>query len=244
MDGKLPMSKRLLMNAALVPKCSVFADIGCDHAYTCLYLVSDGTVGHALAMDVKGGPLLRAEENIKRHGLKGRVKTRLSDGLAGLKAGEADCILISGMGGPLMVDILKKGWEKVLASKWIVLQPQSEIGQVREFLHKMGWLITAEDMCEEDGKFYTAMRAESAGGTELAGDIWDTLPREAVFCYGARLIEEKHPVLKEYLRRELIKKQEVVRQLDGQGSERTKERMCELHKECRRIREVLSFLSR
>ena len=141
---KLPMSKRLLMNAALVPECSVFADIGCDHAYTCLYLVAAGTAGQALAMDVKSGPLMRAKENIERYGFSGRVRTRLSDGLKELSVGEADCILISGMGGLLTIDILERGWEKVLAAKCIVLQPQSEIAQVRKFLHKMGYHITAE----------------------------------------------------------------------------------------------------
>ena len=240
---KLPMSKRLLMNAALVPECSVFADIGCDHAYTCLYLVAAGTAGQALAMDVKSGPLMRAKENIERYGFSGRVRTRLSDGLKELSVGEADCILISGMGGLLTIDILERGWEKVLAAKCIVLQPQSEIAQVRKFLHKMGYHITAEDMCEEDGKFYTAMRAQKGKSAVCLSGISGLLSGEAAFCYGACLIEKKHPVLREYLQRELAKKQEIVAQLKENGSERTNKRLLELLLECGRIGEVLSFLS-
>lgn len=275
--GKLPVSKRLLMDAALVPACEMLADVGCDHAYTSIYLVARGVAGGALALDVRPGPLLRAQENIRRYGMEGRVVTRLSDGLCALSLSEADGILISGMGGPLMTDILKRDWDKVLAAKFIVLQPQSEIALVREFLHNMGLGIDEEDMCEEDGKFYTVMRAgwkgartkpcgdesgcafgcgrqgaagNTAGGTgAFQGEAvqprgqWDTLPVQAAYQYGARLIEKKHPVLREFVRRELENKSGLERRLARQTSVRAQERLLKLREELGLLKEVLLRVS-
>ncbi len=90
------------------PGCRL-ADVGTDHAYIPIYLMQNGVIPQAVAMDINQGPLLRATENIRRYGLTGRIETRLSDGLEKLQAGEADTILIAGMGGLLMVRILENG---------------------------------------------------------------------------------------------------------------------------------------
>ena len=71
--------------------------------------MQNGVIPQAVAMDINQGPLLRATENIRRYGLTGRIETRLSDGLEKLQTGEADTILIAGMGGLLMVRILENG---------------------------------------------------------------------------------------------------------------------------------------
>lgn len=247
---KLPMSKRLRMNAALVPECELLADVGCDHAYTCLFLVMGGVAKRALALDVRTGPLFRAQENIRRYGMEGRIGTRLSDGLSALAIAEADCILICGMGGPLMIDILTKDWEKVLAAKCIVLQPQSEIVQVREFLHKMGFGIDAEDMCEEDGKYYTVMRAGKAAPGDGAEDAaqWKNaqggaLPPEAAYRYGAHLIKSRNPVLKEYVRHELGQKREIEGCLSRQDSARAGERLGSIREEISLLEKVRKYLA-
>lgn len=237
---KLPMSERLLMNASLVPKCRVLADIGCDHAYTCLYLVAKGVCTYALAVDVKSGPLLRAKENINRYGFSDRIKTRLSDGLSKISLGEADCILISGMGGPLIIDILKEGWEKANSAKVLILQPQSEIEKVREFLHKTGYQITAEDMCSEEGKFYTVMRAKR-GGKPVAKP---NLSQNILYQYGPCLLAEKHPVLKAYVMREITGKQMLVQKLAGQSSDGAKKRLFEIKEEIVQLLWVLDFLTK
>lgn len=245
---KLPISGRLKMDAALVPKCDLLADVGCDHAYTCLYLVAGGVAKRALALDVRSGPLSRAQENIRRYGMQGSVATRLSDGLCALAVSEADCILICGMGGPLMIDILTRDWDKVLAAKCIVLQPQSEIAQVREFLHKMGFGIDAEDMCREDGKYYTVMRAKKrmagdGAGKDLCGAKESALSAEIACRYGTCLVEQKHPVLKEYVQYELSQKQEIAHRLASQASARAAERLLVIEKEISLLEEVLVLLT-
>ena len=147
----MELSKRLQAVAGLVTAGSVLADIGTDHAYIPIWLTESGRIRGAVAMDVNPGPLERAEENIREHGLKDHICTRLSDGFAALKPGEADCAVIAGMGGGLTVRILREGRSIVRTLKECILQPQSEIEKVRAFLLEEGFFFLREDMVEEDG---------------------------------------------------------------------------------------------
>ena len=147
----MQLSKRLRAVADLVPGGTVPADVGTDHAYIPIALVEEGKIPRALAMDINQGPLTRAEENIKAHGLEEKIETRLSDGLEKMKKGEADTVLIAGMGGLLTVRILSSKRE-VLGGATLVLQPQSDLPSVRGWLTEEGYAITAEDLVLEDGK--------------------------------------------------------------------------------------------
>ncbi len=197
------------------------ADIGTDHGYIPIELVRSGRVPRAIAMDVNRGPLLRAREHIARYGLEDRIETRLSDGLSALAPGEAESIVIAGMGGPLTIRILEEG-PKVLADcRELILQPQSEIRQVREYLEQKGYAILEEDMILEEGKFYPMMRAvKSAGGQKkMSGPE---------LCYGPVLLEKKHPVLREYLDQEERLKLRVLEALEGKKTEAAANRRLEL----------------
>ena len=156
---RISLSERLLMSAKMVTKGSRVADVGCDHAHTGIWLIKNDIASKVIAMDVRKGPLEKARENIKLYGLDGIIETRLSDGLEKLSVGEADSIVIAGMGGTLTVEILKNGIEKAAAARELILQPQSDIGMVRRFLRENGFVITQEKMCKEDGKFYNSIRA-------------------------------------------------------------------------------------
>lgn len=84
----------------------------------------------------------------------------MSDGLTELHEGEADTVLIAGMGGMLMKRILEGGGHCLSSVGELILQPQSEIHLVRKFLAEHGYQITDEDIVLEDGKYYPMMRAE------------------------------------------------------------------------------------
>ena len=155
--------------AQLEPFATVPADVGTDHAYIPIALVEEGKIPRALAMDINQGPLTRAEENIKAHGLEEKIETRLSDGLEKMKKGEADTVLIAGMGGLLTVRILSSKRE-VLGGATLVLQPQSDLPSVRGWLTEEGYAITAEDLVLEDGKYYQMMRAQKCGEMSEAKD--------------------------------------------------------------------------
>ena len=163
------LSKRLQMVVDLVPEKEgiKLAEIGCDHAYCSIYLAKKRLVKTALAMDVRKGPLQAAQENISRFFAGAYVNTRLSDGFEKLLPGEADAAMLAGMGGDLMIKLISRHFEmcekagdKELSCKYLILQPQTHIGDVRVFLRENGYEIKAEEMCIDAGKYYTAFMAE------------------------------------------------------------------------------------
>ena len=209
------LSERMLRTAGFVSSGNRTADVGCDHAYTSIYLVEQGIAPHVVAMDVNAGPLSKAQENVKRFGMEDRITLRLSDGLAKLSPGEADTVLIAGMGGPLMERILSAHPETVKTVKELVLQPQSELAEFRRFLHTNGFCITEEDMLCEDGKYYTILRA--VHGEE---EPWT----EAEYLYGKRFRASARPVLREFLTEERKKAEEVLTGLAAAGTEKAERR--------------------
>lgn len=248
----MQISKRLEAVADMVTPGCHLADIGTDHAYIPIYLAQAGKIARAIAMDVNKGPLERAKEHICSYGLEQMIETRLSDGLDALQPGEADQIVIAGMGGPLTVRILRDGAEKLTKECALILQPQSEIQSVRAYLKEKKYCILCEEMICEDGKYYPMMKAvrkemlsewedswyrscekedtEHAGHEEQQPDAcanWlsedsgknEKLWEDAQFRYGPLLIERRHPVLYEYLKREQELNRRILASLNGQESE-------------------------
>lgn len=195
-----PLSKRMQALADQVSAGTVFSDIGTDHGFLPIYLVSNDIIKNAIAMDVRPGPLSRAKEHVAEAGLNDRIELRLSDGLEKLEMGEADSILISGMGGPLMQRILSDGKQVAHAAKELILQPQSEICEFRHFLTEEGYVFLAEDAVYDEGKYYFLMKVVHATQTS---DKNVFVPKEDIeFAYGGLLIQQKNATLLEYLLKE------------------------------------------
>lgn len=237
----MELSKRLSAVAALVTEGLRLADIGTDHAYIPIYLVSTGKIPGALAMDVNRGPLLRAEENIRLYGLEEKIKIRISDGLASLHAGEAESAVIAGMGGPLTIRILREGREKAAGLKECILQPQSEIEKVRAFLLEEGFFFLREDMVEEDGKYYPMMKVKPPAACGACGGHGSAGWNEAELRYGKMLLEEKDPVLRNYLEREICIRKRIMAGLKNNGSEKAAARRRELEEELRIAEEGMKY---
>lgn len=235
----MELSKRLKAVADMVGTGSVLADIGTDHAYIPIWLVSRESVPRAVAMDVNEGPLKRAQENILQNGLEEKIETRLSDGFKALAPGEADAAVIAGMGGGLTIRILKSGMEVVRSLKECILQPQSEIDKVRTFLLEEGFSFIREDMVEEDGKYYPMMCVRPPGSPECTAES-EKWP-ETELLYGRLLLEERHPVLRDYLEREIRIKTGIIRSLEENGSGRAVRRISELKKEVEQAEKGLGY---
>lgn len=232
----IKLSKRLTAAAALVNPCRVLADIGTDHGYVPIYLVEQGKIHRAIAMDINRGPLQRAQEHIAQYNMEGRIETRLSDGVAALAPGEAQTILIAGMGGGLAIHILLTGRAVCQKAGELILQPQSELFQVRKFLAEEGYVIREEDMVEEDGKFYPMMRI-SYGPDAVRNEETPTF-----LTYGRKLLEQRHPVLRTYLEKERRVFGQIESELRGQRqTEAIGLRKKEIEEAKRRNEEALSF---
>ena len=228
----MELSKRLYAVAGLVTEGASVADIGTDHGYVPIYLVESGIASKVIALYVNQGPLNRARMHIVGHGLGDRIETRLSDGLAMIRPGEVDTVIASGMGGPLTIRILQEGKEVADQLNALILQPQSEICRVRRFLTENGYQIEQEDMVLEDGKYYPVMRV--VHGTKEPYEEWE-------YLYGKRLLEARHPVLLEFLKRELRIKESILEQLAGRsGSESARERAEEICRDREWIQKALA----
>ena len=188
----MELSARLKAVAGMVTKGNRVCDVGCDHGYISIYLVKNDVSPYVYAMDVNKGPLLRAKEHILDYGYADKIETILSDGLVALEDRDSDALICAGMGGKLIIKILTEGMEQVLKMRELVLQPQSEIHLVREYLRNQGFYIDKEDMIFEDGKYYPMMHViiESEKQNE-DNPVFDK--------FGPCLLKEKHPVLKDFL---------------------------------------------
>jgi tRNA (adenine22-N1)-methyltransferase len=182
------LSPRLLAVARLVPKCSVVADIGTDHAYVPIYLVENGIADFVIASDVVEGPAMRAIENIKRHNLSDKIDVRIGNGLEKVK--QADVIIIAGMGGKLICDIISESRPIIDKAQMLILQPMTAIYEVRRYLHINNFTITDEHLAQEDEKVYNIMVVKS--GSEIIED-------DIYYHIGKKLIETKDKLLKKYI---------------------------------------------
>lgn len=230
------ISQRLKAVAESVTVGNRVADVGCDHAYISIYLIENNISPFVIAMDVNKGPLERAKKNIAQRGYGNHIDVRLSDGLHKMKAGEAETILIAGMGGALTMKILEEGAEAVRKSKELVLQAQSELHLVRNYIHQIGFHIRNEQMLKEDGKYYVIIKAVPSEKTEQ-------YEREVFYQYGKLLLEQREPIVREYLAKEKILRLQVLEHLAQNPSEQTKERQKEIEQELDYIEEGFAYFN-
>ena len=220
------LSLRLSAVAAMVTPGNRLVDVGCDHGYLPVYLYLNEVIPGAVAMDVRPGPLSRAREHIAQYHLEDYIETRLSDGLEKLSPGEGDTLVIAGMGGPLMERILTKGEQVRESFREMILQPQSDIPHFRRFIREIGWEIDKEDIVLEDGKFYPMMHVIPMKKTVSAD-----APYSQEELFGGFLLKERHPVLRQFLERELEIRETVLDNMKVVQSEAAIERRHQVEEE-------------
>lgn len=220
------LSVRLKTIASFVDEGNILADIGTDHGYIPIYLVKNNVIPKALAMDISSGSLKKAEKNIKKHNLEEKINTRLSDGLSNLGPGEVDTIIITGMGGSLIKKILSDHLKVMESAKELILSPQKEMSLIREFLVENNFNITKEAMLKEGDKYYVVIKA-TKGNLNYSKEIY--------LKYGRFLLENKNPVLYEYLLEKKIKIEKIVNAMAD------KKKATTLTKELNSINEALDY---
>ncbi len=225
----MKLSRRLETIVSMVPACSCAADVGTDHGFVPIRLLELKKAGRAIAMDVRKGPLERAQEHIEQFRMGDRIETRLSDGLKKLAPGEADAVVIAGMGGELMLRILREGGHVRGSVRHWILSPQSELTLFRHGLEELGLAIKEETMVEEDGKYYTVMLAEP-GAMHYE--------EEYRYRYGDCLIRQGSGVLLELLKKEAAQHRSILEQLASQDKDGARARYLELQKELNEIEEA------
>ncbi len=153
---KIPLSSRLRVCAGFVAPGERVADIGCDHGYLSIYLLTQGIAPSCIASDVRPGPLDAARRNARKFGVSDRITFCLSDGVRDIPR-DFDTLVCAGMGGDTMVHILSDAPWLADARYRLILQCQSKQALLRRYLSEQGWQISEESVLR-DGRFlYSVM---------------------------------------------------------------------------------------
>ena len=149
------LSKRIYALADAVNQGDSVADIGTDHGYVPMLLMRDGKSPRVIMSDISEGSLAKAKETFEIAHLSDKVDAadfRVGDGLETIEKSEVDEVIIGGLGGHTIVQILDADIEKSKSFKRLVLQPRKHSGTLRYYLYTHGWDIESETLAEE-GKF-------------------------------------------------------------------------------------------
>lgn len=146
----------------MIPRGAVIADVGTDHALLPAWLVARGLAPRAIASDRAPGPLRAARRSLDALGVGARVELRCGEGLAVLAEGEAEVIVIAGMGGRKIAAIVDARRSLAAAHRRLVVQPLAHADEVRRWLCGAGWALVDEALCEERGEVRVVIAAEPA----------------------------------------------------------------------------------
>lgn len=222
---------RLKAIADAVPKCGKAADIGTDHGYIPLYLIQNKRIEHAIAADISPGSLNKAEVLIRQYGMTHCMEARLGSGLSVLTPGEVDTIIIAGMGGLLIRDILLQGEGVARSASTLVLQPMIAQEELRRWLLFSGYGIVDEDLAQEGQRIYEIITVVPGKGTEKPD-------KDIYYDIGWKLIEKQHPLLGEFIRKKVQTLEEISAQLNTGKSDSALSRKAELAEKLRQYKEV------
>lgn len=167
----IKLSKRLETAARLIRQGSALADIGCDHGYVPVALTEQGKIKYAIASDINEGPLASCRALVEEYGFEDKISCVLSDGLKGINLDEADDILIAGMGGELIADILKNSDLNKLKEKHLVLNPMTHPEEARRFLYENGFEIENDIIIKDKKHYYCVFDAYYSGKIKEYSDI-------------------------------------------------------------------------
>lgn len=226
----MKLSKRLERVAGMVTEGNRLADIGTDHAFVPIYLCENKRIPSAIAIDINSGPLERAREHIAEAGLSAYIETRLSNGTTKLEPGEADTLLLAGMGGLLMERILGDRDVVRLGIQELVLQPQSDITDLRQWIQIQGWQIVCEDIVYEGGKYYPMMKAVQ--GPYISYTIEE-------YHYGRLDLQQSLPVLEKYMEKHLRTEEEILESVLSYGKDKLTARVEFAQRSIRQIQKAL-----
>lgn len=227
------LTKRLAAIASYVPVGSVAADIGTDHAHLPVFLVKEGICARVVATDIKQGPFISARRRIAEAKLAGKIDLRLGNGLGVLEPGEIEVLVLSGMGGNTIREILAAAPDVTKTVSRLILQPMADPGDLRAWLAANGWKISDERLVEDGGKIYIIIMA--VPGQEETRDPF-------LLELGPRLLEKKDPLLGRYAEWMAGLYEQVLAGLECSGSEAAGEKALEVRTKLSQIRGIADCL--
>ncbi|HHV75837.1 MAG TPA: SAM-dependent methyltransferase [Syntrophothermus lipocalidus] len=227
------VSRRLTRIAAHVVSGQIAADIGADHALLSVFLVRNGICPKVIIGELNEGPWRRAQAYVKKEGLHNVIDVRRGDGLQVLAPGEVTTVVIAGLGGKVIADIIMGSLTKAYSYARYVLQPQPPLYPLRKVLTDLGWEIVEEEIVEEKENFYTIVVTEPRQKpayrlSELELEFGPVVLRKA-----------ERPENQEFLRRELRRWERMVESLRASQSSEARGRLSHYLLLKRELEEIL-----
>ena len=208
----MKLTDRLLKIASLVTAGQRVADIGTDHGYIPVYLLNKNKVPFAILADVNKGPLDNARKEVRHNNLLDKTDLRLGSGIEVLKKGEVDEVIIAGMGGILISELLEANKEVSHSVDKLILQPMQAQDELRKYLFSNGYEILNEALVKEDFRIYEILEVKYTGNNTQVED-------EIYFEVGKKLIENKDELLNEFIDKKVYKYNSIIEKLDGKSGE-------------------------
>lgn len=235
----IELSKRMQSVADMIQPCDAVGDIGCDHAFISIYLVEQHRTERVIASDARRGPITIAKRNIEAMNLSDQIEIRMGDGLDTIVPGEVNAVVLAGMGGMLMIDILERGEEVVTRCDQLVLQPQSDIEKVRRYLAEKGYHLADEQMLIDAGKYYNLLDVRVHEMVQKDEYDCSKLADDWCYMYGGSLLQKKDPVLRSWLVKQRDTTAGLIDSLSGKNTENAAKRLKTVKAEQKTICAVL-----
>lgn len=227
------LSLRLKCICDMVDKCNLVADIGTDHGYIPIYLVKNHKCMKAIASDINEGPIQKARLNVSMEGLQQKVECRLGSGLNTIYKGEAQGIIIAGMGGNLIRDIIDENIDVFKSAEFCILQPVQNPEVVRKYIYQNGFKIIDENLCIDENIFYEIIKVKYSDIVEEKEDIF--------YEVGEKLIQKKHPLALKFIESKINKYKNILGYIKD-DSNLAKMRKLEIENKIIRLQELVKCL--
>lgn len=228
------ISKRLESIANFIDQEDQVADIGTDHGKVPVYLVKNNISEKVYASDLNEGPLMAAREFVEVHAMEEQIELRLGSGLKPYIPGEINCVIIAGMGGTLIRDILNESPQHLNYLDKLILQPQQGSYQLRKWLVENNFSIQDEILIKENGIFYEIIYATKGtieNYTELELEL------------GFKLLKKGDETSIEYLEEIISNDKKIVKNILNNGSEEAKNKAKVFQEKINQYKEVKKCLS-
>lgn len=180
------LGERLAACAELVRNGKRVADIGTDHAYLPIWLIKSEKIPSAIAADLRQGPLQSARDNALKYDVSDKLSLKLSDGLEDINSSEVDDVVMAGLGGELILRIVRETEWLKNNGKRLILQPMTSVTKLREGLRDEGFTVVEEKIACENRKIYSAFAVEYTAENENKEELFSHMGIIRPEDHGAR----------------------------------------------------------
>ncbi|RKD34718.1 tRNA (adenine(22)-N(1))-methyltransferase [Thermohalobacter berrensis] len=229
----MKLSPRLKAITKFIKYNSIVADIGTDHGYIPVYLIENNISKKVIASDVNEGPLNNAKAFITKKGFEEKIETRLGNGLKVLQPDEVDTVIIAGMGGTLIKNILDKSKRITETINNFIFQPMVDSYNLRKYLYENNYKIIDEKLVKEGERIYEIIYVEHGK---------DYLENEIYLLVGKKLIENKDPYAKEFIQNKIQKYEGIMKKVEKSKTVESKKKYEKLKRERDSLMEVIKWL--